>query len=490
MVDGLPIRQWRLQKTTVGADHSLGGIEDPTVGGPGGWPELPMPRGSEHYAPWCQQLLRVARAGRKHKTVGGSVTRAATNGGEEEDKEKDMEPNGREDVAGKNGQRPIKTGITAIRWAQLPRHMEEPEKEYLAKRRKGLPSIHARWSGAVGWVSANTGQMRKTKVRREDAEGRIYVWEVLVPEGQAVRGEITKDITMESAGTAITATAPGTVVEGLGVANEEGILVATAVMAAPPRRRAPPPRRKPKKGPGRGGKKLIDTDGQGVSASAEALKARKNRVRESVDIKHEIPEETEAEDTTMQEKPEVEEDEEDGDDDGEEAGEVEEDEDIEEVEEDDEDIEEVEEDDENDREEGELSPSPEEEQDVAALLSKFRKPAGNHVLPAAPKQNLPQHKLNHAPYNKGLASLPELLVAPRALSGHGPLRKATEPMASTAPVPTVIRHPDHSVGISPAINHSLEGHIDKDVHFEDGDVDLIASMDQQGEISHVERLVE
>jgi hypothetical protein len=157
----------------------------------------------------------------------------------------------------------IRTGFTIKKYVKVPRHLETPESEYLAKRRKGLPSPYV------------TGQLaqpalRETKVKKLDADGNVAVYKVLVPEGQAVEGEVQPtDAAIE---VAPATAAPGTIVEGVGVVNAEGVVVANDIMQqTPPRRRPPPPKKKVKRaGPGRGKKKVVFVEGaaeQGISTS-------------------------------------------------------------------------------------------------------------------------------------------------------------------------------------------------------------------------------
>ena len=187
-----------------------------------------MPRGSELYSPTSQALLRAARM--------GQVNRPKPTPAEDE-----KEPGEDDDAEGD-----IDTGYVAIKWSQVPKEMEEPEMEFLAKRRKGLPSVYG---GNVG-IQGSATQMTKMKVRRVDAEGNAYVWDVLVPEGTVVEGEI-----VEGDGVTTEAPAPGTVVEGVGIANAEGVVIAgDQVIPTLSRRRPPPPKRKAK-GPGRGRRK-------------------------------------------------------------------------------------------------------------------------------------------------------------------------------------------------------------------------------------------
>ncbi|OMP88649.1 hypothetical protein BK809_0005370, partial [Diplodia seriata] len=238
--EGLPIRQWRQAETTIGpavSQHQQPLSKDE-------WPEPPMPRDSQLLPDHSQILLRHARAGRLYKLPTPP---------EEEEKEK-----GEEEEEAKEPQ----TGYTTKKWAQVPRHMEEPEQEFLAKRRKGLPSAFSGQS--TNGHSVPSGPMRETKVKKTDADGNVHIYKVLVPEGQTVEGEVAEeDVEMKEA--APEEAQPGTVVEGVGVVNAEGVVVAN--QPTPPRRRPPPPRRKPKKGPGRGRKKVMFTPGEGANGA-------------------------------------------------------------------------------------------------------------------------------------------------------------------------------------------------------------------------------
>ena len=227
--EGLPVRHWRKRSFNVNAAPEKDNLDQLGTGDTG-WPELPMPRDAHMYSPMSEALLRAARMGQVKKPATPLM-------------DDDKEPGEDEDA-----DRTFDMGFIAKRWAVLPKDMEGPEPEFLAKRRKGLPSIYTGASGPLG----NTAQMWKTKIRKVDTEGNSYIWEVLVPEGQAVDGEIVEEETSPTQ-----APAPGTVVEGLGVVNAEGVVIAgDQAMPAGNRRRPPPPKRKAK-GPGRGRKKKV-----------------------------------------------------------------------------------------------------------------------------------------------------------------------------------------------------------------------------------------
>ncbi|KAI9731133.1 MAG: hypothetical protein M1834_005326 [Cirrosporium novae-zelandiae] len=234
--DGLPIRHWRRTPQTFGVPPKPA---DPNASSnsENAWPELPMPKEAGLLSPMSRALLRAARMGRvvkpkEEKGVGDEL------------KDVDGEKNSSSTGAGETEAEPSdpEKGFLLKRWSLVPKEHELPEPEFLAKRRKGLLTVY-------GSVALSTGSMKKAKVRRIDAEGNTYVWEVLVPEGQTIEGEIIEEEPLRGA------PAPGDVVEGVGIVNSEGVVVPHDEQ--PIRKRPKPPRRKPK-GPGRGRKKKVD----------------------------------------------------------------------------------------------------------------------------------------------------------------------------------------------------------------------------------------
>ncbi|KAH9868283.1 hypothetical protein J1614_007355 [Plenodomus biglobosus] len=224
VLEGLPISQYREAEITIGPNAGDNKPVDKDA-----WPELPMPRDS-HLIPFhSQQLLRAARSGRTIKPPAPI---------EDDNEMKDEEEESKE----------LPIGFTVKKYVKVARHLETPEPEYLAKRRKGLPSQYV--NGQIAPA------LRETKVKKLDAEGNIAVYKVLVPEGQAVEGEVQPtDAAIE---VAPATAAPGTIVEGVGVVNAEGVVVATEVLhQTPPRRRPPPPKKKKTRGgPGRGRRRV------------------------------------------------------------------------------------------------------------------------------------------------------------------------------------------------------------------------------------------
>ncbi|KAI8937530.1 hypothetical protein NX059_005248 [Plenodomus lindquistii] len=195
-----------------------------------------MPRDSHLLPIHSQQLLRAARSGRTIKPPAPI---------EDDNELKDEEEESKE----------VPIGFTVKKYIKVPRHLEAPEPEYLAKRRKGLPSQYV--NGQIAPA------LRETMVKKLDADGNVAVYKVLVPEGQAVEGEVQPtDAAIEVApATAV----PGTVVEGVGIVNAEGVVVANDILQqTPPRRRPPPPKKKKTRGgPGRGRRKVAFAEGAG-----------------------------------------------------------------------------------------------------------------------------------------------------------------------------------------------------------------------------------
>lgn len=171
-----------------------------------------MPKDSHLLPQHSQDLLRAARSGRIYK-------RPAPVEEEEADPEAILG-----DKPEKKDDDPRDKGFTAKAWKQIPRHLEGPDVEYLAPRRKGLITLPSK--------ATSTGlTMVKTKVRREDAAGNEYVEEIIAPKGSQVQGEVI----------AQTVVPDPTAVDGF-------------AQPTPPKRKGAPPKKK-LKGPGRGRKK-------------------------------------------------------------------------------------------------------------------------------------------------------------------------------------------------------------------------------------------
>ena len=125
--------------------------------------------------------------------------------------------------------------------------------------------------------------MRKTKVQKTSADGEVAIYEVLVPEGQTVEGEITE--TTEIAAITPVVAAPGTVIEGVGIANDEGVVVAEHLKPVEVRRRNRPPPKK-KGGPGRGKKRVTFTNADGTTYTTVVPNATKIVPQPGQTVKH------------------------------------------------------------------------------------------------------------------------------------------------------------------------------------------------------------
>ncbi|KAF7170239.1 hypothetical protein CNMCM5623_002716 [Aspergillus felis] len=260
--EGLPVRRWTRQRQTISQVPKTE-ISESLIQGPGGkqaLPEHPMPRDSHLLTPMSRALLRAARAGCIY------IRKAQK---EPEDEEKEAT-----DVEEQPMIQSTDRSFTARKWAAVPRHLEPPEVEFLAKRRPGLPSLYgASTTGVDG--AANNVPMRRTRFKKVDpVTGNISIYEAWVPEGHKIEGEITDEAQVRAENKEVAvipeAPAPGTVVEGVGVVNAEGVVVAEAgsvSVMTPPKRRPPPPKRKAK-GFGKGRrKKVMFAPGDGADAA-------------------------------------------------------------------------------------------------------------------------------------------------------------------------------------------------------------------------------
>ncbi|THC98064.1 hypothetical protein EYZ11_002490 [Aspergillus tanneri] len=260
--EGLPVRRWTRQSQTISQVPKMED-SDSIVQGPGGKqsiPEHPMPRDSHLLTPMSRALLRAARAGCVY------IRPASKDPGDEEKEVTDVDD------------QPLiqstERSFVARKWSTVPKHLESMEVEFLAKRRPGLSSLYgAAATGADG--TSNTVPMRRTRFQKVDpATGNISIYEAWVPEGHKIEGEVTDEAKLVADNDKVTITpeapAPGTVIEGVGVVNAEGVVVAEAgsvSVMTPPKRRPPPPKRKAK-GFGKGRrKKVMFAPGDGADST-------------------------------------------------------------------------------------------------------------------------------------------------------------------------------------------------------------------------------
>jgi len=392
-----------------------------------------MPRDYHLLPPHSQALLRAARSGNVFRPPPQPL---------EDEKEG---PLGEEEDGGEGDVVGTERGFVAKKWTVVPRHLEGPEPEYLARRRKGLPSMY------MGPLGVGTmGPMRKVKVRKTDSEGQTFVWEVLAPEGQVVEGEIFEDVEMTEA------PAPGTVVEGVGVVNAEGVVVAGDAMMqpTPPRRRPPPPRRKPK-GPGRGRRKKVQFAPNGESLTGTTIAGISTNVSVTTQGGLQIVEGVKTEATSTE-----------GAANGGPDADMADDSVMQDGDEEDDDNDEGEEGDDDDREEGELSPSPDPDAPGSLLRSPTKPPPPPLIEVTAAQMSLiaeltfpPQSPLIPL-ISRDLSSSPELPLA----ASHANLpsldeapREDTERAETEARQESEVKSSDGEVDLFGSLERHLEG---------------------------------
>lgn len=207
---GLPVRQWRQQMVTVAPSSEREENKKNDL-----WDqELPhgMPKDTHLLTPHNQELLRLARSGKLYRK------RPLP-----EEDDADADGDRRESTAGEGYSFKVK------KWVRLERSAEDSGVNYLAPRQKGTITRPSRQLG-----TQLTGPMvTKATVKRVDAAGNPYTQEVIIPDGQAVDGEIIST----------------SVVPAPEAAGE-----AASSSATPMRRKPPIPQKKKGRGRGRGGR--------------------------------------------------------------------------------------------------------------------------------------------------------------------------------------------------------------------------------------------
>ena len=257
-------------------------------------------------APMSRALLRAARAGCTYVksvsqgTSGGAAGAGAGAGaGAAGEEEKDAAKSG-------EGARHVpvyERTFVASKWGAIPRNAEPPETEFLAKRRPGLPSLHHVSVPANGGLpedamgqplQTHAAPMRKTKFRKTDpSTGAALIYEVWVPSGYKVEDEVkdgdrTKVEDSDSA-VEIASPAPGTVVEGIGVADQNGVVIIdqdSSVLAPEPSKNPPASKRKAK-GQGKGKrKKVMFAAGENITVEAEEAEVPSAQAMEEGEEQH------------------------------------------------------------------------------------------------------------------------------------------------------------------------------------------------------------
>jgi hypothetical protein len=344
--EGLPVKQWSAtpSRISLAPPPSETDIEKALDK----WADPAMPESSHLLLPHTQQLLRIARSG-KYGTKRKTAPDAEPDGDDFNAREEEGVPD--EALA-----KPVhieEKGFVARKWRQVPEAALVPEHlhwEFLAKRRKGLPSYY---HGATTDISASGMPQiarRKTRVQRvlDVATGESVIYEVLALEGQVLENELPADSQMQA-----THLEPGTTVEGLGTAGEDGLIsLVPSGTTAPSRRNRPPPKKKG--GPGRGKKRVTFTNPDGSTYTTIVPNATKIVPQPGQTVKHVAKGEDAGKDVSMEEAARLTNEAEDGGDQDEEGD-------------DDEEGDEGDDDDE-DREDGEI-----QEDDVEAIATPAKK---------------------------------------------------------------------------------------------------------------------
>lgn len=176
-----------------------------------------MPKDYHLLPQHSQDLLRGARSGRIYKRPAPT-----------DDDEVDTEGVVPEKVEKKEDETKDR-GFSAKAWKQVPRHLEGPDLEYLARRRKNVITIGSKAQQIIPTVT-------KATMKRIDAAGNEYTQDVIVPLGQHIEGEIISQ----------------TEIPDPSIAMVDGYPVQQS-----PMKRKPIPKKKHKAGPGRGRKKKL-----------------------------------------------------------------------------------------------------------------------------------------------------------------------------------------------------------------------------------------
>lgn len=175
--EGLPVKQWGQSFARVSLAPPA---SETTAGKDDKWGEPPMPRDYQLLQPWTQHLLRLARSGKVGTKRKQDAAEMDDDKPEDDLAEEETKQNSMDELR----------GYVAKKWKPVPEHALKPESKhlnFLARRRRGLPSLYG-----PDVQHGATVPMRRTKVQKADANGEIAVYEVLVPEGASIEGEITE----------------------------------------------------------------------------------------------------------------------------------------------------------------------------------------------------------------------------------------------------------------------------------------------------------
>lgn len=260
------------------------------------WAEPAMPESSHLLLPHTQQLLRIARSG-KYGTKRKTAPDVEPDGDDFNAREEEGVP---DEVLAKPNHTEEK-GFMARKWRQVPESALVPEHlhwEFLAKRRKGLPNYYHGGANDPTTGGVSQAAKRKTRVQKvlDVATGESVIYEVVALEGQVLENELPADSQMQA-----THLEPGTTIEGLGTAGEDGLisLIPSGPVAPQRVRNRPPPKKKG--GPGRGKKRVTFTNPDGSTYTTIVPNATKIVPQPGQTVKHVAKGEDAGKDVSMEE---------------------------------------------------------------------------------------------------------------------------------------------------------------------------------------------
>jgi hypothetical protein len=259
------------------------------------WADPAMPESSHLLLPYTQQLLRIARSG-KYGTKRKTAPDVEPDGDDFNIREEEGVP---DETLGKPTHIEEK-GFIARKWRQVPESALVPEHlhwEFLAKRRKGLPNFYHGVATEISTSGMPQIARRKTRVQKvlDAATGESIIYEVLALEGQVLENELPAESRMQAV-----QLEPGTTIEGLGTAGEDGVIsLVPSGTSAPSRRNRPPPKKKG--GPGRGKKRVTFTNPDGSTYTTIVPNATKIVPQPGQTVKHVAKGEDAGKDVSMEE---------------------------------------------------------------------------------------------------------------------------------------------------------------------------------------------
>ena len=258
VTEGLPVRNWRQLPVEVNCGPRPEQLLDSDDF------HIPLPKEAHLLSASSLALLKLARRGP------GADPSTTTGEGESSDTFTSKAVQEAAEKAKKLKSAQYLRSFSVRRWTQVA---DCPEFDFLAKRRPGLmiPIPKAPIADTETANSLSGPIMKRARVQRYDADGIPYVEDMIIQDGETVEGTILEAEPIRNMGP------PGSIIDGVGVVNEDGIVVAGGieVQALTQRRKQPPPKRKQKGGPGRKKKRVGFVAIGAPLAEASAEQARR-----------------------------------------------------------------------------------------------------------------------------------------------------------------------------------------------------------------------